>query len=324
MSGFAKPWQAWEDFWHPSGPPQALGLFRLLLGLYWFARLLPLLPHVTLFFSGEGMYFPFVDVPENGAESFADLLGMLTPPMPPAAAWGLFLVMLASLVLWTVGWWTKAALGVFIASFVYHYLLYFHMQNTAYDRTLFVILLILIPSPCDRALSLDARYRREDATPEVPLWTQRLICVQIALVYLGTGLFKISSTTWANGTVLYKAMQGNWATPASFWLIRQDLSLGWYDLAALLTKLFEIYAAVFIFLPRWRPWVFAGGLAFHLSIAVLLGIWQFLFIPLTYVLFVEPRAVEEFFDLRWPRLRRRLTSGATAGASIAEGPGRAA
>jgi hypothetical protein len=307
LNGLAKPWQVWEDFWHPRGPPQALGLFRVWLGLYWLVRLLPLVPHVTLVFSGDGMYFPYVDFPENGIHSFRDFLGWLTPPMPPAMAWVLFLAMLASLVLWTAGWWTKAALGVFNASFVYHYLLCFHMQNTSYDRTLFIILLILSFGPCDRAFSLDARLGRKDGASPAPLWTQRLICVQIALLYLGTGLAKLSSSTWTTGGVLYKAMQGNWATPASFWLIRQDLSPGWYDLGVVLTKLFEIYAAVFIFLPRFRPWVFAGGLFFHLSIAVLLGIWQFLFIPLTYVLFVEPQTVATFFDERLPRLRERFT-----------------
>jgi hypothetical protein len=298
----AKPLELWESFWFLSGPPHGLAVFRILFGLYWLSRWLIWGPHVALCFSGDGMYFPFVETPADGIHDLRDLMGWTTPPMSEPTAWLLYLVTLASLAMVTAGCFTRPALAVYLASFVYHYLLFMHMLNSSFDRLLFVITVVLLLSPCGKALSVDAwraRRRGSETPAEVPLWTQRLICVQVAIMYFGTGVFKITLPDWNGGDLIFTSMAGDWATPLGFWLLQRQLSWGWYDLASLFTKVFEVWAAVLLFSPRWQGLFFVLGFLFHLSIALTLSVWQFMIMPLAYVLFVEPRTTLD-------RLTRRM------------------
>ena len=301
-----RPFERWERFWLLTGPPDALGMFRIGMGLYWLLRWLVLLPHVELIFSGDGMYFPFRDAPGSWPRDLDSLLGWLTPPMPPWIAWLLYLGTLGCLVLVILGWRTRLALGSYLVLFVYHYLVYLHMQDSSFDRLSLLIGVFLLVSPCGQAFSLDSR-RHDEAAGEAPLWAQRLICLQVSLMYLGTGLAKISSTSWANGDLLASTLIGDWATPAAFWWMRLDLSRGWLDLASLGVKLFEICAAFFLFVPRWQRLFFACGFVFHVAIAVFLGLWQFLLMLLPYVLYLPPREVAAW---RLQRTRQDLSQKA--------------
>ena len=120
-------------------------------------------------------------------------------------------------------------------------------------------------------------------------------------MYLGTGIFKIYLPEWNGGELIFTSLAGDWATPLAFWIIRHDITWGWYDLASMATKVLEVYAAVLLFSPRWQKPLFVAGFFFHLSIALLLSIWQFMLMPLTYVLFVDPHRVAA-----WIRARRRV------------------
>lgn len=289
----------WDRFWFSEGPTHGLAAFRILFGAYCLLRWLSLLPHVPLFFSGQGLYFPFFEAPAHGFNSLGDLLGWISSPVSIEVAWVLYSATLLLLVLAILGLWTKTVLTLYLASFLYHYLLYFHMQNTSYDRLAVIFLALLLLSPCARVWSLDSRRARRRGAKvgeSAVLWTQKLICMQVAIMYLGTGLFKISFPVWSSGEVLHSAMMSDWGTWLSFWILGLGLSMGWFDLGVLLTKVFEISAGPLLFHPRLKWLVFAAGFVFHLSIALLLNLWQFMLMPLTYVLFVDPARVREWVD----------------------------
>ena len=243
------PLERWNDFWFRPGSADGLAIFRILLGTYWLARWLSRWPNVRLYFSGDGMYFPFAAAPEGGIHSLDHLFGALTPAAPVPVAWLLYLATLAVLILFIVGRFTRTAATLYMLLFVYHYLLHLHMLNSSFDRLLFVITGLMAISPCGQALSWDARRARQAGKPfpdRVPLWTQRLICVQVAFMYLGTGLFKIVLPEWNGGELIFTSLAGDWATPLGFWLIQQQLTRGWYDHASLATKVLEVFAAVLL------------------------------------------------------------------------------
>ena len=106
------PFRIWDRFWMLSGPPHALAVFRILLGSYWLIRWLFIAPHVNLFFSADGMYFPFEDFPAEGISDLRSFFGFLTPAMPPVMAWLFYLVTIASLCFAIVGRFTRTAWAI--------------------------------------------------------------------------------------------------------------------------------------------------------------------------------------------------------------------
>lgn len=69
------PARAWSRFWFISGPADGLALFRIVFGLYCLIRWVWWAPHVTLFFSREGMHFPELLAPVEGIHNFYQLIG---------------------------------------------------------------------------------------------------------------------------------------------------------------------------------------------------------------------------------------------------------
>ncbi|HKQ62031.1 MAG TPA: HTTM domain-containing protein [Candidatus Polarisedimenticolaceae bacterium] len=269
--------EAWSRFWFPTGPPHALALFRIGFGLVVLLRWLSLAPHVTLLLSNQGIYLPRIELPGGGP--------------PPALAWALYLAAVASTGAVVLGLVTRLALLLQAVLLGYHWIVYFYATNFSYDALFLILTLCLVPSPCGRALSLDARGSGTDATASWPLWTQRLICAQIALLYFGSAVFKISSPAWNNGEVLFQTLQDMWATGLGLRLIRLGLPRGVFDLACYATIVFELSLPVMLSSRRW--WGVAAGLGtlFHTTIAALLSIWQFLVVPPAYVLFADPEDV---------------------------------
>jgi hypothetical protein len=292
--------EAWGDFWFTKGPPTALGLFRILFGLYWLVPWLLWTPHVELYFSGEGMHFPFYPTPTSGVHSVSDLIGWMTSPATPGLAWALYLATFVPILMIIAGYRTRLALVLFFGSFLYHYYLQLHMFGTSFHRLLILVNAVLILSPCGKALSLDAWRARRRGKPEaneVELWTQRVICVQIAILYFATGVHKIVTPAWNNGDNLASALIGEYGTALGFWVARLPITTpGTYDLLTLSVILFELVIPFALFHPRWQKPFFVFGALFHLVNATLLDIPQFAIVVMTYVLFLDPREARDWIE----------------------------
>lgn len=277
------------------GPPHGLALFRVLFGCYWFIMWGSWHVRVERFFSSNGFSFPRFETPNDGNESVQAFFAWLGQPLPLPGAWLIYSLMGVAILFFTFGFLTRIALLIFLATFTYYWALYLHMLNSSFHRLLYVILLILLFSPCDRVWSisrwLEQRKAPKEDSSRVPLWTQRLICVQIMFMYLGTGIFKILSPAWNDGENVASSLMGDWATPMGFWILQRDFSWGVYDLTTLAVILFEIYAVTYLFHPRYQKWIFAIGFLFHLGNALTLHVWQFMIMPLAYILFVAPEKV---------------------------------
>ena len=285
--------------WYGFGPPHTVCLFRILIGIYFLIGWLSVLPWVTFFYSSQGVPFPLFN-PSNGElKSIYDLVAVLIQPPPPWLAWILYVFMLVLSVLIIVGCNARTALTIYAIMFVYYWLLHLHTINTSYDRLAFISTMILAMSECDAVFSLDAWGRKKRGGPQVeqiPVWPGRLIAMQIAFMYVGTGIYKIIAPSWNDGAILQYSLQGDWGSPIAFWLIQFDWSRTLCDAAVLLTILIEVWAPFMLFHPKLKVLFFFLGFFFHLGIALTLNIWGFLFMPLTYILFVDPLTCKRFCD----------------------------
>ena len=292
-------WQLWDDYWFELRPPESLAIFRILLGLFFLVYWLLRAPHVSFLFSTDGVYFPFFDPPAAFSEvgSARDLLGWLLTPIPLWATWTLYTTLIVSLVLFTVGWWTRFAAIAYFLLYVYFYHLQLYRLDASYDRLFLQTALLICVSRCDEIFSLRALWRRRKGLPlaeTIPFWPARLIGLQMMLVYFGTGFHKVFSPAWAGGEILYYSFIGLWASDLAFGIAQLGLPMAVYGVMVYGTIAFELSAPIGLHVRRFQPWYFVAGVFFHLSIALTLQIWQFMAMPAAYILFLDPAWVRQF------------------------------
>ncbi len=176
------------------------------------------------------------------------------------------------------------------------------------------VLFCLIWADTGRVWSLDARGGAASLRPPispsvVPL---RLICVQIALVYLATGLWKLGSPEWQDGTALYYVLATN-----GFARLPALPGLHFTTLLTLMTHLVLVWELGFAFMVV-VPW--ARALALYLGVALHLGMWlamdlgPFPWVMLaSYVAFIPPPRLVIGLE-RWRRRRGHAPEVVTIGA----------
>lgn len=292
----------WNAFWFNPQPPEALGLFRILLAVYSIIYWLDRLPHVSLLFSTQGINYPAYSLPTGFPFGLRDWIALISQPVPPVWAWILYLGIFVSLGFVLVGLWTRIALALYFLLYLHHYFLQMYQLNGSYDQLNLLIILLTLISSSSEAFSVQAAFqRRHGRAPRqfISYWAARLICIQVMLMYWGTGIDKLTSGNWTDGEILARNLAGEWGTPAAFWLLGHVKSWWFYDMAAVGTIVFELYAPIGLFWGRMQKFYFAAGLMFHLFIGVTMNVWGFFVMPMAYVLFIDPIRVRDWCRRRW-------------------------
>ena len=295
---------AWNRFFHAEQPVVALGLFRILFA-YCLWREVDTTGRKSLFAIDTGFHLPYVDwVFPVSADTFA-LLQQLQYPLIALVGLGLLFRPAAALLLGLQGW-------VFFSDQL-------NFRNHPYFFLL--VLLLLLLSPAGEALSLGglvrARRRREPLGtallgPELPFTMQRLIQLQVVLVYVYAALHKINPGYLGDGfagIAMNKLFKGSseeslerWLSPESIERLRgivldPDVLL-W--LAGSSVAL-ELLLPVALLWRKTRPAAIVVGVAFHLTLAFVMGIRTFSYaMCASYLLFLDPQTL--------PKLYRRFTA----------------
>ena len=278
----------WDHFFFTPQSPLPIALFRILYGLCVSATL------ALLHADWLNWY---------GVHSWVSLSAMrqvepgirlnLFTVMPQDDRWiaAFFWVFLVCSLLLTAGLFTRlSSVAVFLC------LTSLHQRNLLIlhggDAFLRIIGFFLIFAPAGAALSLDRliRVRRGLEGREIkprPPWAQRMIQIELSLLYLTSFWWKMKGHTWLNGTALFYVTQLH--SIARFPLPR------WIESAAILkfgswfTLALEFSLGVLIWFRRFRYPVLLLGLLFHLSIEYALNLPMFSWDVLTaYILFVDP------------------------------------
>jgi len=227
--------------------------------------------------------------------------------MPQDDRWiaAFFWVFLGCALLLTVGLWTRVmSVAVFLCltSIDQRNLLMLHGGDTFLRCAGFFLMF----APAGAAFSLDRliaiRSRKQDAQikPRAP-WAQRIIQIELALLYLTSFFWKLKGHTWLNGTALYYVMHLHSIArfPLPHWI--QSTAMlragSWFTLAL------EFSLGTLIWSRRFRYPLLLVGLLFHLSIEYSFNLPLFEFDVLTaYILFVDPVDLEKW----WSALRQHL------------------
>ena len=280
------PLRAWNRFWFAPVSARPLGVFRIVFGLLILANLALVACDLDFWYTDAGLM--------QGDEA-AVTAGPLRPSFfthyqdPLSVRVGLGLVA-GTAVLFTLGWRTRIVsvlLWIGMLSFYNRNLL----TNCGPDQVMMITTFYLMLAPCGAAYSLDARraarVRGTLAEPLILPWAQRLMQLQLCLIYFVTAFLKSTGKMWANGTALHPILFNHEVGMLDFeWLAAHTLVINFMAHAALLLEFALVF---FLWFRPTRRWVALLGVALHV------GIWPLVNVPLfgeqmtsLYILFLAP------------------------------------
>jgi hypothetical protein len=210
-----------------------------------------------------------------------NLFSSLSDPHGILLVWIAFLIVS---ILFTIGLATRISgiiLFLMFASFFNRNPLIMNGADIMMRCSLFLVIF----SPCANSCSVDrliaiVRGKDPGGDPEpVCLWTQRLMQVQIALVYAATVASKLGGQYWINGTAVYFPLHMDelkrFPLPALFDNLAVINLLTWGTIAV------EASLATFIWYRKSRPYVLAAGVLLHTGIEYSLNIPMFAFVMIS-------------------------------------------
>jgi hypothetical protein len=269
VSLLARALSAWNAFWFAPANPYPLAAFRILLGAYLVVYFASFAPDAALLFSADGVYVPYL-MPDCAPR--------------PALAVPLFAALwLASFAL-LVGFRTSWTIPLLLVLYLYHYFLALGVKHSSFERLIVIYLLALAPSNADAVWSV-SQPSAAQARPTVQ-FAGRLVRFQTVMLYLGAGLWKAVNPDWSTGRLLYSTLQGIWATPLAFSIVRLGFSEATWTLASHCVVASELLLGVLLLIRRTRLFGIALGCTFHLANSVILSIPEFLVCLAPYTLFV--------------------------------------
>jgi len=298
--------RAWNDFFFEPRSPKPIALFRIVLGLIVLIDAAMLRPDWLTWFGPRGLvslatlqqleYGPRINV-------FAIL------PQTDFWAYAVLYALVFSAVFLCAGLFTRAssvAVFILVASIHQRNLYIVHSGDTLLRCSLFFLMF----APAGAALSLD-RLRNIwrvkeglEIRPRAP-WAQRMIQIELSLLYLTTFWSKTLGPAWVDGTALYYVyrlddfhrfpMPGFLNTMA---LIKLQT---WFTLAA------EFSLGALVWIKELRYPVLLMGVLLHLSLEYSINAPMFQWTILSlYLTFLDVSVLER----AWSSIRRRFVAGA--------------
>lgn len=294
--------RGWERFWFEPQSSSTLGVVRILTGIVLLFFIGSLVPDYSAFVSSHGL------LPENPSVPWAfNLYGAIGGG---ALAWILLVVFTVASVALLVGWHTRVAAVLVLACLLSVERRMPYVFNSG-DVLLRLVVLYLCLAPAGAALSLDRRRQVSDTddwwvAPYRAPWGQRLIQIQLSVVYLATVWAKVRGTTWNDGTAVSYALRLTDLTRFRVPGVLVD-NVGLVNLLTWGTLAVELGVGILVWNRRARPAVLVLGVLLHLSIHLSLLVGLFSLVMLCcYVAFIEGEDMDRAVDQvrRWWQQRR--------------------
>ena len=298
-----------RSFWVGEADIAPLALFRILYGLQLFNWFWQLLPNLNAFFTDEGI-FPRRQLLAFYPERLS-LLNLVGEWWQVALFWAFACVVALAVAL---GWRTR--LACFLAFVL---IVAFQWRNPLIldgsDLVFRFVPLWLMFTNAGGMWSIDALRRPQPPTGRGWALPIRILELQVAWIYLATGIEKVAGALWVDGTAAYYALQLEhtfgrwWARPIAMQPVLVKL-ISWGTIAV------ELGFLPLVMIPsnltRVLASIAAAGL--HLGILVMMNVGNFPVIMLsTLVLFLPPAWVRAFVDRTYGFLQQRLPRTARRG-----------
>jgi hypothetical protein len=293
------PWRAWNTFWFCPISARPLGAFRIVFGLTVLANLAVAAADLDHWYTGVGLL--------QGTEA-REVAGPLRPSVlhwvqDPGSVRLWFAATAWAAVGLTVGWHTRIMAVLFYLGMlsIHHRNI---VTNSGADALLMILTFYVMLSPCGTAYSLDSRRaawkRGTLAEPLIVPWAQRLIQVQIGLIYFNTAVFKSRGSSWLDGTALHYVLYNKeigWLRLE--FLTQYPLAVNVLTHAALVI---EFALAFLLWFRATRPWVIVAGLSLHAGIHLMVNIPIFGELMVAcYLLFLAPDELDVLLRRLDPR-----------------------
>ena len=294
---------AWNAFFFEPQSPVPIAVFRILYGSLVIANLILLRPDWLAWFGTHGwVSLPTMHQVEPGTR--INLFAMI----PASDAWigALFWIFLLSAAMLTAGFLTRmnsVIVFVCLASIQQRNLFITHGGDTF----LRVAGFFLMFAPAGAALSIDRmiRVRRGKESSQVQLqspWAQRMIQIELSLLYLTAFFSKAQGAAWVNGMALYYVYHLDEIRrfPVPDWLLNPAM----LKLETWSALIIEFCLGTLIWIVEFRYYVLVMGVLMHLSLEYSLNIPLFQWATLSaYVLFIDPDDLQ-----RAAKWLRRITN----------------
>lgn len=287
-------WLAKWDWWTKPVRAEGLAALRIGVGLVLLLDMLvTYAPHWRLFFGPQGLGTAAVFGSRFSSDhAYFSLAGLF--PAESAGWWYVALTTLAACGLIT---------GVFPrVSALVAWAMTLTMLNENYylhnggDRLRSILLFMLILAPADAVWIFHRRRQTSNEPTFIHPWAQRLLFIQLVLLYFMNGIYKLFGTEWFTGDTLYYVSHDIW------W---SRFSADWVPLHYLVLRIatwgvlaWEVTFPLLVLSKRCRPWALAIGAAFHVGTGLTLNLGVF---PLYALCFYLP-------ELPWSRLLDRKPS----------------
>ena len=256
----------WNAFFHRPADGRVCAAIRVVYAGLVLIHLAVLYPDLVRWFTAEGV-LPYEMSRETASAYTWTVLGWL--PDTPAAVRLAYWVAVTHAVLLLVGFFPRVN-----AFFLFVWMVSFQVRNTVIndgeDTLLRMLGFLMIWLPSGRCWSVSALLRRwwlgrSNADCLVPGWPLRLVQIEMAVMFLSSGLMKLSGDAWLNGTAMYYVSRlddffGRLPVPA--WLFDTPgvvAVITWAVVAA------ELCIPVLIWFRETRPWCLLALLVFHLA-----------------------------------------------------------
>lgn len=285
---------AWNRFFFSPSSPLPMVVLRIGAALVFMSMLIVVRGDLGAWFGNSD---PLVSV---------DLAKRLLPQTPcislltwfePSESFltGFFAVALAAGVSLCIGWHSR--ISALICFLLMQSLLHRNpfVVNGA-DELLSQLLFYIILSEAGALLSIDSlgKHSELETTKAYP-WVQRLVQMQLCLVYLQTFFAKVVNQDWINGTALYKVLHSRELVhPAVPLFIADNQALCQYLTWSALGL--ELLLPVLLWISPVRKWLIPMAISFHIMMDFCLGIpfFQALMI-LCLLTFVDEKTYVQLF-----------------------------
>ena len=268
----------WERVWFQDVTPHSYALLRILFGAIGFVSVLGMTP-VAEFWTPGGLFSPTAGSGVRAqilSSGLGDLIGTIY-----------FWTMLTAFAATALGYRSGTAVAVAFVGSVFQPF-WNRLPLSSAHHVVVVVLFCLLWVECERVWSVDAwRGRAKAVGASEPIWPLRLIRFQIALIYLNSGLWKLTGEQWRDGSAVHFASALNvfqrfpYDPPAALDLM---MTIGTY-----VTLAWEIAFPLLILLPWTRRLALVMGVLLHLGMAFVMELGPFSAIMIaSYAAFLPP------------------------------------
>jgi hypothetical protein len=280
--------EMWDQFWFKPTPVTTIAVLRIVHGFVVLLWASAIAPDVYTFFTKEGL------IPKQAQSGFR--WGILNWFPQKGVVLALIVLLFVAGFCEMIGFRAKlASLLVFVC------LISFSRRDpwvfNAGDSLFRHMSLFLAASPAGAALSFDRwRKNRKDfwnfalRSP----WAQRMIQVQVSILYLFTVWAKARGERWIGGTAVSESLRAGDLTRLDLgYRLTESVLLA--NLLTYGTLVVELSLAILIWNRKLRPVVITLGIALHLFIEVTFGLGFFsTVIIMSYISFVPEETMAKF------------------------------